>query len=105
MSGTDGHPPACITERQTDYGYWWRYTHSAGEPEDTWLAATGIAASVAAEEARKSGKTYLVLVSLEPLRAVFVFASDHPDTRNPDIHTALTGTPGGERIRHRVTRH
>jgi hypothetical protein len=28
-------PANCITERQTPFGYWWRYTHSKGEPEDT----------------------------------------------------------------------
>ena len=52
--------PHCITERETPHGYWWRYTHPAGEPEETFFAATGIAASVAADQAKKRGKTYYV---------------------------------------------
>jgi hypothetical protein len=96
--------PHCITERETPHGYWWRYTHSAGEPEETFFAATGIAASVAADQAKKRGKTYYVSLS-EPSLAVYVFACDHPDTRNPAIHTALEITPTGERIRRKVIRH
>jgi hypothetical protein len=61
--------PHCITKRETPHGYWWRYTHSKGESEDTWFAATGIAASIAADQARKHGKTYFVSLSVEP-RAV-----------------------------------
>jgi hypothetical protein len=88
----------CITERQTPYGYWWRYLHSKGEPEDTLTAATALASSVAADHARKTGQRYLVAVSVEP-RAVYIFACDHPDARNPGIHAALEITPTGERIR------
>ena len=97
-------PANCITERQTPFGYWWRYTHSKGEPEYTWFAASGIAATVAAEHARKHDKTYFVSVGLEP-RAVYIFACDHPDAQNPMIHTALEITPIGERIRRTATKH
>jgi hypothetical protein len=27
--------PHCITERRDAHGYFWRYTHSPGEPEET----------------------------------------------------------------------
>jgi hypothetical protein len=95
----------CITERETPYGYWWRYTHSQGEPENTFMAATAIAASVAADQAQKHGKTYFVSISDEPSRAVYIFACDHPDARNPTIHTALEIMPTGERISRNATRH
>lgn len=96
------HP---ITERETPHGYWWRYTHFDGESEETFFAATGIAVSVAAGQAKKRGRTYYVSLSIEPPRAVYIFACDHPDTRNPAIHTALEITPTGERIRRKVIRH
>src|SRR5689334_1240216 len=50
----------CITERQTEHGYWWRYEHSDDEPLATLEAAIIVAGDVAAEEALKSGKTYFV---------------------------------------------
>ncbi|MFZ3238574.1 MAG: hypothetical protein WA417_08050 [Stellaceae bacterium] len=61
-----GRPDTCITEHETPHGYWWRYTHSEGEPEETWIAASGIAASVAADQARERGKTYLVSLGHDP---------------------------------------
>jgi hypothetical protein len=95
MSATRDAKYRCITERDSPYGYWWRYIHASGEPEDTWLAATGIAASVAEKHARETGKTYVVAVSREP-QAAYAFACDHPDARNPVLHTALEITPAGE---------
>jgi hypothetical protein len=68
------------------------------------FAATGIAAPVAADQASKRGKTYFVSVGVEP-RAVYIFACDHPDARNPAIHAALEITPTGERIRRTISRH
>jgi hypothetical protein len=41
--------------------------------------AIRIAADVAAEEARKGAKTYVVASSRAPAAAVYVFAADHPD--------------------------
>lgn len=104
MSAAPRGGSGCITERETPHGYWWSYTHSRDEPEETWFAATGIAASVAEHRARETGKTYVVAVSLEP-QTVYAFACHHPDARNPAIHTALEITPAGDRIRHRVSRH
>ena len=51
---------SAITERETPHGYWWRYSHSDGEPADTLTAVIMIAREVAASEARRRGKTYVV---------------------------------------------
>ena len=37
----------CITEFMTPHGYWWRYRHSPGEPQQTLDAAIMIAGEVA----------------------------------------------------------
>lgn len=39
--------PACITERRDAHGYYWRYSHSPGEPEETLDMALRIATMVA----------------------------------------------------------
>jgi hypothetical protein len=95
----------CITERYTPYGYWWRYSAAKDEPEITLVAAIQIAASVAADEARKSGKTYLVATTPARSPDVYVFACDHPDARKLGLDTMYEVTPAGECIRHSVTRH
>jgi hypothetical protein len=35
----------------------------------------------------------------QPSLAVYVFACDHPDARNPAINIMVEQTPAGERIR------
>jgi hypothetical protein len=39
MSAARGDKYRCISERETPYGYWWRYTHFQDEPDDTLKAA------------------------------------------------------------------
>jgi hypothetical protein len=63
----------CITERQTEHGYWWRYEHSDDEPLATLEAAIIVAGDVAAEEALKSGKTYFVARAACGVDAIYVF--------------------------------
>jgi hypothetical protein len=46
-----------ITDRTTDYGYYWRYDHPDHEADETLDMAAGIAGVVAGTEARKSGHT------------------------------------------------
>lgn len=46
----------CISEYRDEYGYIWSYTHTLDEPTDTLLAATAIAANIAADLAVKEGK-------------------------------------------------
>jgi hypothetical protein len=89
----------CITERETPFGYWWHYTHSQGEPDDTLKAATIIAVNVARDKARKDGKTYLVASTPPPTATVYIFASDHPDAADPAINVMLELTPSGKSIR------
>ena len=99
MSATRDDKYRCITERETPYGYWWRYAHSQDEPDDTLKAATMIAVSVARNEARMRGKTYCVASTPLPAAAVYVFASDHPDAGDAAINVMVEFTPAGERIR------
>jgi hypothetical protein len=99
MTGTQDDASDCITERDTPSGYWWRYTHSTDEPLATLEAAIMVAGDVAAEEARKRGKTYLVASTPQPNAAVYVFASDHPDAGDATINVMFEFTPAGERIR------
>jgi hypothetical protein len=81
----------------TDYGYYWRYEHSSGEPQETFKMAVGVAGTLAYEEANKSGKNYVVASRPEPAPAVYVLACDHPEL------SALTVlyefTPEGECIK------
>jgi len=93
----------CITERRSADGYYWRYTHSPGEPQDTLTAAIMMAVEVAAEEARNAGKTYVVASTPRPSPAVYIFASDHPDRSNAAINVMYELTPDGGRIQHRRT--
>ena len=104
MSAAPHDGPGCITERETPHGYWWRYAHSEGEPDDTLKAAIRVAGEVAATEARKRGKTYCVASTPQPTAAVYVFASDHPDAGDPAINVMLEFTPAGRRIRRPGTR-
>lgn len=99
MSDSPGNAPDCITERQTEHGYWWRYQHSDDEARDTLLAAIAVACEVAATEARKSGKTYVVARAACGVDAIYVFACDHPDASSADVNIVFEFTPAGERIR------
>jgi hypothetical protein len=104
-SDSPEYAPDCITERHTEHGYWWRYRHSDGEARETMRAAIMIAGGVAATEARKSDKTYVVARAACGVDAIYVFASDHPDASNTEINIMFEFTPAGERIRRAATRH
>ena len=94
-----------ITEREDTQGYWWRYRHPPGEPAEIFEMAIRIAGEVAATEARRRGKTYIVASTLQPAPAVYVFACDHPDVAKVGIHVMFEFTPAGDCIRHKPTRH
>jgi len=68
----------CISEYRDEHGYIWSYTHTPDEPTDTLLAATAIAANVAADLAVKERKTYVVAASTAPLVTVFILPFGHP---------------------------
>ena len=104
MNATTDHNNSCITERETPHGYWWRYSHSDDEPADTLTAAIMVASDVAATEARRRGKTYVVARAAGGTDAIYVFACDHPDAHNVAINVMFEFTPAGGRIRHPGTR-
>jgi hypothetical protein len=93
----------CITERHTEHGYWWRYQHSDDEPIATLEAAIMVAGDVAAEEARDSGKTYVLARAACGADAIYVFACDHPDASSAGVNIMFEFTPAGERIRRPVS--
>ena len=96
---------SCISERRDANGYYWRYTHSPDEPHDTLTAAIMIAAEVAAEEARKYGRTYVVGSTPSPSAAVFVLARDHPELAAIEMSILFEFTADGECIKHKARRH
>ena len=59
----------CITEREDAQGYWWCYRHSPSEPAETFEMAIRVAGEVAAAEARRRGKTYIVASTSQPPQA------------------------------------
>jgi hypothetical protein len=89
----------CISEKTDKHGYWWRYEHKHGEPSETLDMAIRVAGEVAASEARKRGKSYVVASQPQPAR-VYVFAEDHPDARALAISVMLTFAPDGGCVRH-----
>jgi hypothetical protein len=54
MNATEDDGSDCITERDTQYGYWLRYTHSDNEPLATLEAAIMVAGDVAAYTRRRA---------------------------------------------------
>jgi hypothetical protein len=91
-------PLPWIAEQQTEHGFWWRYTPSKDEPGQNLVIAVRAAAAVAAEQARNSGKTYIVAMGLHPSPAVYAFACDHLDTANPDMDIMFGFYPDGTRF-------
>jgi hypothetical protein len=96
-------PLDCIAERRDQHGFWWRYEHAEDEPRDTLLSAIMIAGNVAAQEARSSGKSYVVARAATGADAIYVFAGDHPDARSAGINVMFGFTPDGDRIRRPAT--
>jgi hypothetical protein len=92
----------CITEADTQFGYWWRYEPALHHPNDAITALIHIAKIVADAEARKTGKTYLVASSPQPGPALYVFAFDHPDASNAAINIMYDCSPTGILTRRRV---
>jgi hypothetical protein len=96
FAGTGELP--CITEGQTEHGYWWRYVPSKDEPGENLVIALRAASAVASEQARNTGKSYVVATALQPSPAVRVFAGDHPDAGNARIDIMFEFLPDGRRI-------
>jgi hypothetical protein len=89
----------CITEADTEFGYWWRYQAAPHHPDEAITAMIHIAKTVADAEAHHAGKTYLVGSSPLPEPALYVFACDHPDARNAAINIMYDCPPNGRPAR------
>jgi hypothetical protein len=95
----------CITERRDAHGYYWRYTHSPGEPEETLDMAITIATMVAGTETKRSGKTYVVASTPQPSPAVYVLPRAHPELATVAMSVMFEFTPEGDCIRHNPRLH
>jgi hypothetical protein len=104
-SDNPAYTPDCITERTDEHGFWWRYQHSDDEPHETLIAAIRVAGHVAATEASRRGKIYVVARAAGGADAIYVFAGDHPDASSAGINIMFEFTPEGERIRRPAIRH
>jgi hypothetical protein len=96
MVTTEAEP---IVSYYDDHGFVFIYTHSDDEPQETLLAATAIAMNVAAEQAVKERKTYVVASTPVPSYTVFVLPFGHPliAERGLDIMNRLMSN--GQRVR------
>jgi predicted Zn-dependent protease len=96
MTSSDAN---CISEHRDDYGYVWSYEHTPDEPHDTFVSAIMIAGDVAAEEAAKDRKTYVVALMNGPSVAVFALPFGHPMIVNRALSVVYQFTPDGRCIR------
>jgi hypothetical protein len=94
----DVGPLAYTSDRRDEHGMWWRWAPPEDEPGEMLIVAGRIARPIAAEQARKSCKTYLMTMGLQPSAALYVFACDHPDAAIADIDILLEFLPDGRRI-------
>ena len=99
MPGLTSSAANCISEQRDDYGYVWSYAHTPDEPHDTLVAATMIAGDVAAVEAAKDGKTYVVALMNAPSVAVYALPLGHPMIVNRALSIIYQLTPDGRCIR------
>src|SRR5262249_6257215 len=90
-----------IVSYYDDYGFVFSYEHSDDEPEETLLAATVIAMNVAAEQAVKEGRTYVVASTPEPSYTVFVLPFGHPLIVKRALSVMNQTMPDGQRVRSR----
>lgn len=88
-----------IVSYHDDYGFVFIYEHSDDEPYETLLAATAIAMNVAAEEAVKGRKTYVVASTTVPLYTVFVLPFGHPLIEKRALSIMNKLMPDGTRVR------
>jgi hypothetical protein len=89
----------CISKYRDEHGYVWSYTHTPDEPTETLLAATAIAANVAADLAVREGKTYVVAAATAPLVTVFILPFGHPMIVQRALSVIKQLLPDGGHIR------
>jgi hypothetical protein len=88
-----------IVSYYDDHGFVFTYEHSDDEPHETLLAATAIAMNVAAEQAVKEGKTYVVASTTVPSYTVFVLPLGHPLIVKRALSIMNQLMPNGQRVR------
>lgn len=94
-----GSSSECISSYNDDYGFVFIYEHSEDEPDETLLAATAIAMNVAAEQAAKERKTYVVASTPVPVYTVFVLPLGHPMIAQRALSIMNQLMPDGTRVR------
>lgn len=82
-----------------EYGFVAIYEHSDDEPRDTLLAATVMFMNVAAAQAVKEGKTYVVASTEAPSYTVFVLPLGHPLITERALSIMNQLMPDGRRVR------
>ena len=88
-----------IVSYHDDHGFVFIYEHPDDEPHETLLAATAIAMNVAAEQAIKEGKTYIVATTTAPSYTVFVLPFGHPLIVERALTIKNQLMPDGRRVR------
>ena len=81
-----------------EYGYYARYEHSPGEPDDTLTAAIMVAVEIASEEARKTGKTHYVTSTPVP-KVTYLLRADNPELTMVATSVMYELRPDGEVVR------
>jgi hypothetical protein len=89
----------CIVSYNDEHGFVAIYEHSDDEPHETLFAATAMFMSVAAEEAVKGGKTYVVASTTDPSYTIFVLPFGHPLIEKRALSIMNQLMPDGRRVR------
>jgi hypothetical protein len=97
--------PMLTVKEATEYGYYARYEHSPGEPDDTLTGAIMFAVEIASDEARKTGKTHYVTSTPVP-KAIYLLRADNPELTMVAMSVMYELTPDWKVIkRTKPTRH
>jgi len=86
-----------ISTITSPHGVHWQYEHCVDEPQETLDMAPSIAATIAIDEAQKTGKNYVVASSAQP-PTIHALASDHPAIADLGLTIMYEFTPRGERV-------
>jgi hypothetical protein len=82
--------------------YCWHHNLLDADPETRWMAIN-IASMAAYDEARKTDRNHVVVLTPAPAPAVYVLARDHPALSNFALNVILELTPTGDEIK--LSRH
>jgi hypothetical protein len=90
--------PECISEYSDEYGYVWSYTHTPGEPAETLLTTTNLAAKFAADLAVEEGRTHILAADTGPAVMVFILPFGHPMIVQRALNVIKQLLPDGRHI-------